>query len=122
MSTAQSDHRAAARQLIAQLHLQEVFQDPAFADAFLSELLLALARESSSKNRRERQKKGIEAARAQGVRFGAPSRPLPENFDEARRAWRNGQYTIKEAAEHCGMAKTTFYNAALRAEKADQAG
>jgi len=112
------DPKAAARSLIDQLPLPQIFQDPALADAFLSELLLALARESSGKNRRERQRQGIAEAKAQGVRFGAPRRPLPENFEDVRRAWRDGEFNLTEAAARCGMAKSTFYNAAQRAEQA----
>lgn len=115
------DPRTVAQNLIAQMPLQRIFQDPELSDAFLSELLLALARESSYKNRRERQRQGIEQAKAQGVRFGAPKRVLPENFEEVRKAWRNGELSQVEAAEQCGMAKTTFYNAAQRAERAMRA-
>jgi len=112
------DPKTVAQNLIAQMPLQRIFQDPALSDAFLSELLLALARESSGRSRRERQRKGIAEAKAQGVRFGAPRRPLPENFEEVRSAWRNGEFTLTEAARRCGMAKSTFYNAAQRAEQA----
>ncbi len=112
-----NDPQTAARNFVAQLPLREIFQDKALADAFLSELLLAVARESSHENRRELQRKGIEEAKAQGVRFGAPTRPLPDNFEEARQAWRNGQLSMNEAAELCGMPKSTFYNAAQRAER-----
>jgi len=114
------DPRAAARSLIAQLPLREVFQDQTLADIFLSELMLAVARESSYENRRALQKKGIEKAKAQRVRFGRPTLPLPENFEEVRQVWRAGQITMKEAAEECGMAESTFYYAVQRAEKAAQ--
>jgi len=112
------DPKTVAQNLIAQMPLQRIFQDPALSDAFLSELLLALARESSGKDRRERQRQGIEEARAQGVRFGAPRKPLPENFEEVRQAWRDGVFSLTKAAEQCGMANSTFYNAAQRAERA----
>ncbi len=110
------DPQAVARNLIAQLPLREVFQNKALADAFLSELFLSLARESSHESRREQRQKGIDEARAQGVRFGAPKRPLPDNFEEVRKAWRNGQLSVKAAADLCGMPKTTFYNAVRRME------
>lgn len=112
------DPKTVAQNLIAQMPLQRIFQDPALSDAFLSELLLALARESSCKSRKERQRQGIEEAKAQGVRFGAPRKPLPENFEEVRQAWRDGVFSLSEAAEQCGMAHSTFYNAAQRAERA----
>lgn len=111
------DPKAAAQGLIARLPLREVFQDKALADAFLSELLLTLARESSYEERRERQRKGIAEAKAHGARFGKPARALPENFEDARQAWRDGRLSMKEAAELCGLPKTTFYDAAQRAEK-----
>ncbi len=111
------DPKAAAQNLIAQLPLRAIFQDQALADAFLSELFLSLARESSHERRREQLQKGIDEARAQGVRFGAPVKPLPENFEEARLAWRSGQISVRAAAEQCGMSKTRFYNAARRVEK-----
>lgn len=115
---ARDDPKQAAQSLIERLPLREVFQDPALSNAFLSELLLALARESSAEERKERQKQGIAQAKAEGVRFGAPTRPLPDGFDELRRAWRGGKLTLREAAEMCGMAQTTFYNAARREERA----
>ncbi len=111
------DPRATAQSLIAQLPLREIFQNRELTDAFLSELMLALARESSRESRRELQRKGIEEAKAQGVRFGKPTRPLPENFEEARQAWRDGWFSLKEAAKKCGMPESTFYYAAQRVEK-----
>ncbi len=110
------DPSTVAQNLVAQIPLREIFQNKALADAFLSELFLSLARESSHESRREQRQKGIDEARAQGVRFGAPKRPLPENFDEVRRAWRNGKLSVKAAADLCGMPKTTFYNAVRRIE------
>ncbi len=112
----EGDPHAAAQRVIALLPLREIFQDKALADAFLSELMLSLARESSLESRRELQRKGIEEAKAQGVRFGKPARPLPENFEEAHHAFRSGKLSAKEAAGLCGMARTTFYNAVQRAE------
>lgn len=114
------DPRAVAQTLIAQIPLREIFQNKALAEVFLSELMLALARESSYENRRNLQRKGVEEAKAQGVRFGKPTRPLPENFEEVRRAWRGGELTLKKAAEMCGLPESTFYGAVKRVEKATQ--
>lgn len=112
------DPKITARNLVAQIPLREIFQDRALADAFLSELMLALARESSREDIRARQRKGIAEAKARGVRFGKPARPLPENFENVRQAWRNGGLSLKEAAEECGMPESSFYAAAQRTEKA----
>ena len=53
-------------------------------------------------------------AKAKGVRFGRPAKPLPDNFDEMHQAWRNGQMTLGQAANACGMPESSFYNAAVR--------
>jgi len=116
-SALDGDPRATAQNLVAQLPLREIFQNPELADAFLSELMLALARESSRESRRELQKKGIAEARARGVRFGRPSRPLPENFEDARQAWRGGWLSLKEAAKQCGMPESSFHDAVQRTER-----
>jgi len=114
------DPRAAAQRLVAQIPLQMIFENRELADAFLSELMLALARESSRENRRERQRKGIAEAKARGVRFGKPASPLPDNFESVRQTWRGGWLSLKEAARACGMPESSFYTAAQRAEKAAQ--
>jgi len=116
----EGDVRSAAQNLVARLPLREIFQNRELADAFLSELMLALARESSRENRRERQREGIAQAKARGVRFGKPSRSLPENFEDMRQAWRSGWCSLRDAAEACGMPESSFYTAAQRAEKAAQ--
>ncbi|WP_322199839.1 recombinase family protein [Acutalibacter intestini] len=51
-----------------------------------------------------------------GVRFGRPRRALPENFDEARSAWRDRTMTLHQAAQSCGLPNSTFYRAVVRAE------
>ena len=47
-----------------------------------------------------------------------PSRrkPVPDNFEECREAWRDGQMTLRQAAGACGMPHTTFHNAVVRVE------
>ena len=63
---------------------------------------------------RQRQAEGIAAAKARGVRFGRPPRPLPENFHSVYQRWRAGKITGLAAAKECGMAMSTFrYRAAI---------
>ncbi len=112
------DPRSVARGLVALLPLREIFRDKELSDAFLAELLLTIARESSHESRKELQRQGIAQAKAQGVRFGKPRRSLPENFEEMRQAWRDGECSITEAAEQCGLARPTFSEAVKRAEYA----
>jgi len=86
-------------------------------NAFLAEMFLAISKASTKERDRQRQAEGIARAKAQGVRFGHKSMPLPDNFEEVRLAWRRGEYNIKHAAELCGMAKSTFHNAVQRVEE-----
>ena len=64
---------------------------------FIADLVLqvlSFAAENERKNIRQRQRKGIDAAQARGVRFGRPPRPLPGNFDKIHDAWRNKKMTL----------------------------
>ena len=63
---------------------------------------------------RQRQAEGIAAAKARGVRFGRPPRPLPEGYHSAYRRWKAGTITGSAAAKECGMPLSTFrYRAEL---------
>ena len=56
----------------------------------------------------QRQAEGIAAAKARGVRFGRPPKPLPENFHQVYQQWKNGKITGTTAAKECGMPLSTF--------------
>ncbi len=117
--TLEGDPQIVARDLVALIPLDDVCQDKILMDAFLSEMFLALARASSREERRKKQAEGIAAAKARGVHFGKKPPSLPDNFDTVRRAWRNGDYNLIEAARLCRMPKSTFFNAVQRAENAE---
>lgn len=84
---------------------------------FVSDLFLSVTEQNRRENRRQRQAEGIAAAKARGVRFGRPAPPLPEDFEEYHQAWRDGRMSVREAADACGMSRSSFYNAAIRAEQ-----
>jgi len=78
---------------------------------FLSDIVLqvlSFVAENERTNIRQRQAEGIAAARARGVRFGRPSRPLPANFHSAYRRWKLGEITGAAAARECDMPLATF--------------
>ena len=79
--------------------------------------LLSYVAQTERENIRQRQAEGIAAAKARGVRFGRERRILPDNFEELRQAWRGKKMTLQAAASACGIPKTTFREAVLRAEK-----
>ncbi len=84
---------------------------------FLSDIvlqLLSFVAENERSNIRQRQREGIAAAKARGVRFGRPPAPLPENFARQVELWENGVITGSAAARACGMPLATFrYRAQL---------
>ena len=78
---------------------------------FLSDIVLqvlSFVAENERVNIRQRQAEGIAAAKARGVRFGRPPKPLPENFHSAYQRWRAGKITGTAAAKECGMPLSTF--------------
>ena len=88
---------------------------------FLSDIVLqvlSFVAENERANIRQRQAEGIAAAKARGVKFGRPPRPLPENFHAVHRDWRGKKITLRQAAEACGMPEGTFYYKAVQFEKA----
>ena len=80
--------------------------------------LLSYVAQTERENIRQRQAEGIAEAKAKGGRFGPPCHTLPDSFEELRQAWRGRRMTLRAAAEACGIPKSTFRDAALRAEMA----
>lgn len=87
---------------------------------FVSQLFLFATKQTMRRERRVKQAEGIAKAKARGVQFGVKRRPLPDNFDEVRCAWRNKEMNLKKAAKLCGMPATTFYDAVRRAEQGEE--
>jgi len=88
---------------------------------FLSDIVLqvlSFVAENERANIRQRQTEGIAAAKARGVRFGRPPRPLPENYHSAYQRWKAGAITGTAAAKECGMPLSTFRYRAEIYEKA----
>lgn len=80
-------------------------------ETFLSDIVLALlsyVAENERINIRKRQKAGIAAAKSRGVKFGRPSKPLPDNFNEIYIKWNRKELLLKEAAAKCNMSSSTF--------------
>ena len=92
-------------------------QEKNLLGTFISDIVLVLlsyVAENERLNIRQRQAEGIAAAKARGVKFGRPPKPLPDNFYEVHKAWKNKKLTQKEAAKACHMAESTFYNKAKK--------
>ncbi len=84
---------------------------------FLSDIVLqvlSFVSENERTNIKQRQAEGIAAAKARGVRFGRPPKPLPKHFHIIYQKWRHGEITGTVAAKMCEMPMATFrYRAEL---------
>ena len=90
---------------------------------FLSDIVLqvlSFVAESERDSIRQRQAEGIAAAKARGVRFGRPPKPLPPNFHQVHRDWRGKKVTLQEAANACAMPVSTFYVKAVNMETVER--
>ncbi|MCL2477759.1 recombinase family protein [Candidatus Bathycorpusculum sp.] len=77
------------------------------ADLFLQ--ILSFIAHNELTTIRQRQREGIAAAKARGIRFGRPVKDAPNNFSELLRRWGEKQLSTDEILEICGMGQATFY-------------
>ena len=82
---------------------------------FISDLVLQVLSFGAQSERellRQRQAEGIAAAKTRGIAFGKTPLPLPENFPDLLRSWRDGKekFTAATLAAICGISRRTLYN------------
>ncbi|MEG1633081.1 MAG: recombinase family protein [Oscillospiraceae bacterium] len=70
--------------------------------------LLSYVAQTERENIRRRQAEGIAAARARGVKFGAPEKEKPPDFSAVRELWGRGELSGRAAARRLGVAPNTF--------------
>ncbi|SCX84581.1 recombinase family protein [Butyrivibrio sp. INlla14] len=78
---------------------------------FLADIVLALlsyVAENERKNIKQRQREGIDAAKARGVKFGRPAEELPTNFREVYQRWATQDISLTTAAKLLNMPVSTF--------------
>ena len=71
--------------------------------------ILSFVAQSERENIRKRQKQGIAAAKARGVRFGRPAVETPEDFGALVEAWERHERSFADTIALCGMSEATFY-------------
>lgn len=77
----------------------------------LIEVLGAIA-EQERLTIRQRQREGIDAAKARGKRLGRPRADAPSNLPGVLERWRAGQITARQAMAETGLKRSTFYKLA----------
>jgi DNA invertase Pin-like site-specific DNA recombinase len=88
-------------------HLNKDLLGTFIADLVLG--LLSFVAQTEHDNMRQRQAEGILAAKARGVRFGRPLKPMPANFDRLVELWEQKQLNIKVILKRCNISESTFY-------------
>lgn len=74
----------------------------------LIEVMSSIAEEERLKNH-QRQREGIDAARAKGVTFGRPTIAKPEGYEAVMEKVQAGELKSVEAMKILGVKKTSFY-------------
>lgn len=77
------------------------------ADLVLQILSFVAQNERESIHRR--QAEGIAAAKANGIRFGRPSKTMPENFPQLVAAWEAGTLPLEDLLRQTELTPSTFY-------------
>ncbi len=105
---------------VLDMPLLDTRRDKDLLGTFISDLVLqvlSFVAHSERDNIRRRQAEGIAAAKVSGVRFGRVPSPLPQDFPEIHKRWKEGSISTAEAAKRCGMARSTFRLRVIAFEK-----
>ena len=106
--------------VVIDMPILDTRRDKNLLGTFISDIVLVLLSyiaENERINIRQRQAEGIAAAKARGVKFGRPAIPLPNNFYEVHKQWRNKELTLEQAAKACSLSVSKFYDKARKFEK-----
>ena len=71
--------------------------------------ILSFVAETERQHIKTRQREGIAAAKARGIRFGRPKVKLPPQFLDARNSYLSNDLDLRAAAASCGLSATTFW-------------
>lgn len=71
--------------------------------------ILSYVAQTERENIKQRQREGIAAAKAKGVRFGRPEKKLPMQFAEVRILWQEHKLSECAAAQRLGVDRGTFH-------------
>lgn len=71
--------------------------------------LLSFIAQNERENIRNRQKQGIAAAKARGVKFGRPKIEKPCDFPNTVKDWKNGKVQLNDVLNMYRISESTFY-------------
>ncbi len=105
-------HKKGADVVVLDMPLLDTTKSKDLLGTFIADLvlqLLSFVAENERANIRQRQAEGIAAAKRRGVRFGRPPIPVPDNFEENYRLWKNKKISAKQGADNCSLPLWAFY-------------
>lgn len=79
--------------------------------------ILSFVAENERRSIKQRQQEGIRIAKENGVKFGRPQMPFPDEWEYYYTAWKEKKITAKQAMECLNLKKATFYNLVKRYKK-----
>ena len=106
--------------VVLDMPLLDTRRDRDLIGTLIADIVLQLLSYVSQTERdfiRQRQAEGIAAAKARGVRFGRPCKPIPDTFDEVCALWKEGYISIREAARRLDVSHHTFARWVQRREE-----
>jgi DNA invertase Pin-like site-specific DNA recombinase len=98
--------------VILDMPLLDTRRDKDLIGTLISDIILSLLSFFAQSERdtiRKRQAEGITAAKARGVQFGRPIKPIPRNFKDLVNQWEHKKLSTKDILKKCNISKTTFY-------------
>lgn len=98
--------------VVIDMPLLDTRRDKDLMGTFIADLVLqvlSFVAQSERERIRERQRQGIDAAKARGVRFGRPVKIPPDDFPEMVSQWEKKIICFQDIKEKCGMSEATFY-------------
>ena len=108
-----------ARIVVLDMPLLNTSEDKDLTGTLIADIVLQLLSYVAETERnfiRKRQKEGIEQAKKNGVRFGSPRKPLPDNFQELIKMIEDKKMTAEELSQICNISRSTLYRS-IRAQK-----
>ena len=105
-------HKRNADIVVLDMPLLDTTRSKDLLGTFIADLvlqLLSFVAENERMNIRQRQAEGIAAAKARGVHFGNPGKPLPPDFEIMVKKWRDKEISLSQALNNLSIGKTYFY-------------
>lgn len=97
---------------VIDMPLLDTRRDKDLIGTFIADIvlqLLSFVAQNERENIKTRQRQGIDAARARGVKFGRPEKKLPDNFISLVDSWRKNEIELSTVLKICGISQSTFF-------------